>query len=799
MHEQWKMKDRLIWEIAFGDLDTIKHHVSKAELFCAQRKLTVLVYADQMPFWIKIGSRKALFAAWEVQTKGKLAMQTLDPHQRSFAGRSEARRASRAKLACAEQIDEMIRVQQAENVKSQKRDCTNVDEDKARVCFQPRQAVLNYFDSSQFPVGKILPSLLVLQAPHNRLSNIDNQGRYIKAQTFYVAGKEVKHVPTRLCSSNVVRQYVELRNKFPELFTKLVVMFSPSACVDEVIYCWDLEDLSNRFPQMLETRDLMGAPATPTSKIAKRAVSCIAAWISPGMTPCGQLTDTDLAFPAQAGARRKKTEIMSRQRDAHLSSNPSESGTYRCTAQDMMEIAIAAHDAMVRLNEVDDIVLKGLRRNGEFAWRPDLERNRLVRSDTQAWAVGKPEGSHRLRPDWFVDRYSWLDVEGRPQREQLEKMSLKKKTVEEMLHTDSPIVASEFLSDYQVTRAGQQITIPVVALDFDGADLFEQELLTDISFKTPRQRRLDRRAAFQKDVVEFKKSRRSTSKIQSIMKDLGKEWKAAVDEDLRKRTVEEVLAALLPSAGKCRSSNPLPKPSRLPGSHLRKMKALRRNQSLKGKAHFAKMLARRKAAKGSKAAKPAQAAEAPAADAPAPPAPDPLLQHHFVGQVVRVVDEQVLEAFGLTSKITAACADGKFMIKSDDDPRSFKVAEDQFEFLHLLAARLPMKRLQLNSLDRGIMLQTFPDVCNHHHAEGAWVVLRPSGPFGSIWSSIWSFSLPMELSVGGAPSEALPSLWSSIWSSKWSPMPPYGAPHGAPYAAPCGAPYGAPHGALFRF
>ena len=518
------------------------------------------------------------------------------------------------------------------------------------------------------------------------------------------------------------------------------------------------------------------------------------------MTPCGQLTDTDLAFPAQAGARRKKTEIMNRQRDAHLASNPSETGTYRCTAQDMLEIAIAAHDAMVRLNEVDDIVLKGLRRNGEFAWRPDSERNRLVRSDTQAWAVGKPEGSHRLRPDWFEDRYSWLDDQGRPQREQLELMSLKKKTVEEMLHTDSPIVASEFLSDYQVTRGGQQITIPVVSLDFEGADLFEQELLSDITFKTPRQRRLDRRAAFQKDVVEFKKQGRKTSKIQSIMKDLGKEWKAAVDEDLRKRTVEEVLAGLLPSAGKCRSSNPLPKPYQRRGMHKVKFTLVKRSQIAKAKARMMRFDQKKKAAKGSKVANPAQAAEAPAAGAPAPPAPDPLLQHHFVGKLVRVVDEEVLEAFGLTSKITAACADGKFLIKSDADPRSFKVAEDQFEFLHLLAVRIPMKRLQLTVLDRGIMLQTFPDVCNHHHAEGAWVVLRPSGPVGSIWSSIWSFPLPMELSVGGAPSEALPSLcvcftWCCIWSSMWSLIGRHGASVGASY----GAPYGAPHGALFRF
>ena len=73
---------------------------------------------------------------------------------------------------------------------------------------------------------------------------------------------------------------------------------------------------------------------------------------------------------------------------------------------------------VLRLNEEivqDDTILKGMRRNGMIAYRPDMEAGRLVRADSQAWCSGMPEGARRLKESWLARRYEWLQADHRPQ------------------------------------------------------------------------------------------------------------------------------------------------------------------------------------------------------------------------------------------------------------------------------------------------------------------------------------------------------------------------------------------------
>ena len=69
----------------------------------------------------------------------------------------------------------------------------------------------------------------------------------------------------------------------------------------------------------------------------------------------------------------------------------------------MLKLIYEAHIHTVQLNAKDTLVLAGLRRNGMLSWRPSVSQMKLVRSDSQQWAKGLPEGSHRYPAEWLKD------------------------------------------------------------------------------------------------------------------------------------------------------------------------------------------------------------------------------------------------------------------------------------------------------------------------------------------------------------------------------------------------------------
>ncbi len=58
-----------------------------------------------------------------------------------------------------------------------------------------------------------------------------------------------------------------------------------------------------------------------------------------------------------------------------------------------------------------------------------------------------------------------------------------------MAFIEPSIVDATFTKDYTIVSGGQEIVMPVTDLDFDGCELFEAELLDEMT-KTPKQRRL---------------------------------------------------------------------------------------------------------------------------------------------------------------------------------------------------------------------------------------------------------------------------------------------------------------------
>ena len=190
-----------------------------------------------------------------------------------------------------------------------------------------------------------------------------------------------------------------------------------------------------------------------------------------------------------------------------------------------------------------------------------------MRADSQSWCKNEkgeikfPQGSHRMKESWLDARYDWLDETGRPKKEDWSRCSdCSKGNVEEMAFVDPHIVDAKFTTDYKIVRGGQEITAPVIDCDFDGHELFEAELLDEMT-KTPKERRLQRRLEHAKDVeahAACKTTAVQRRRIDYAMRDLDKSWHDGMDEDLKMKTTEEIFDLLLPRSSLSKQMKPKP-------------------------------------------------------------------------------------------------------------------------------------------------------------------------------------------------------------------------------------------------
>ena len=77
---------------------------------------------------------------------------------------------------------------------------------------------------------------------------------------------------------------------------------------------------------------------------------------------------------------------------------------------------------------------------------------------------------------------------------------------EDMKEFEDIIIPDTFTKDHEVVRAGKKLTIPVLDLDADQEALFDAELLSGV-LKTPKQRRLESRESFNRELEEMELKR----------------------------------------------------------------------------------------------------------------------------------------------------------------------------------------------------------------------------------------------------------------------------------------------------
>ena len=211
-----------------------------------------------------------------------------------------------------------------------------------------------------------------------------------------------------------MKSWWQCRKAHPELFEKIIVWQQPAATMDEVLNVWQIQDMMGRVPQGVWQPDLLAAAMTPTSKLAMKIGQFLPAWIGGGLTPVCQLTDIDIAFILKAFARKAKDELLLEKKLA--AKQQKQLMSLSCAPFEIMTIASKAHKAVEVRNAETQLVLAGLRRNGQLGYRPNLAAGKLekVEMTPGTWSEVLKEGSHRYPGAWLDDRYGWLDAAGRP-------------------------------------------------------------------------------------------------------------------------------------------------------------------------------------------------------------------------------------------------------------------------------------------------------------------------------------------------------------------------------------------------
>ena len=212
-----------------------------------------------------------------------------------------------------------------------------------------------------------------------------------------------------------MQSFVDLRKEHPELFEGLKVYQQPAAFLDGVIHRWILEDQGKEFPAgSLFQRDTLATHSTVEAHEAMALIWQVQALVAGKMTPVLQLTDTDQAKAFKDCARDAKDALLFMNKERCRKAG--DRLTLKCGHKEYLWIIQEALTRLKVKTEANNTVLAGLRRNGNLAWRPNLQEGTFERADKEAWARSLPEESHRLKKSWRRDRYEWLEADGTPQK-----------------------------------------------------------------------------------------------------------------------------------------------------------------------------------------------------------------------------------------------------------------------------------------------------------------------------------------------------------------------------------------------
>ncbi len=387
----WQDFDFKMYMMCFGPLEWLEPHVFDPQSFRNNLAHTIFSWSDQIPFWIKIRTTKQLYAMWELSHKGARN----DPS--AFKG---------SENQFAQTVEGM----------NQKRGNEPDGGDRYRVTLEVQHDVLNFLNPDLEPVGRHGKALLILIGVHARLSNIGDDGKWVKDEVFEYKGKP--HLRKAGTSARgVMKSWVALRKNNPkakEMLEKIEVMQQPSGFQDAIISKWRIEQQAEEYPQGFHVRDLNASYLSGSARQAAFLSQQIAGWIAGKMTAVMQPTDTDFAFPLKGAATRSQNNL--RRELLELAREAGVKATMKCGPYEQLRIAYECTQYLEEENLKKATVLKSVVRDGFLAYRPDFEKGCLVKASEQKWFedLGVKLGNHRMKASWVEERYNFLDKAGKP-------------------------------------------------------------------------------------------------------------------------------------------------------------------------------------------------------------------------------------------------------------------------------------------------------------------------------------------------------------------------------------------------
>jgi hypothetical protein len=253
-----------------------------------------------------------------------------------------------------------------------------------------------------------------------QLSNIGNDHCYREDRTFVTAGVETHHAKGTY--TRALSKWVEMRKKAEENNNEKVLNYllqfidifqQPSGFEDAIISKWIIEIQGKHYPVSLHQRDMFTGCLTESSRGAMFLAQQFPSWIAGKMTPCCQITDSDVVFPVKAQAKIAEDNV--RREFKSIADENNDKVDWSCGPYEILRISAEAIINSKADFDGGGILSAGVR-NGQLSWRPNLLTRRLERTDKQQWCMDlknkKGEavrlGSHRIQNAWLEERHQWL-------------------------------------------------------------------------------------------------------------------------------------------------------------------------------------------------------------------------------------------------------------------------------------------------------------------------------------------------------------------------------------------------------
>ncbi len=216
----WESFDAKLEMCAFGSEELLSKFVADSESFVLHRSMTSVLFADQIPVWIRLGSERAVY------TEAECAR---DDRKSSFRATDSATGETTVQ----------------ETPLNHFRQVADPQGDRFRITYEARQVLRGYFheDFNSKPACSVYKGLVVVPGVHARLSNISAVGQWIASESFWYKGHLVERV-AGVSVGNIMSKWRQLRTEHPELTDAFTIMQQPSAYVDPVIFTWAEEELA---------------------------------------------------------------------------------------------------------------------------------------------------------------------------------------------------------------------------------------------------------------------------------------------------------------------------------------------------------------------------------------------------------------------------------------------------------------------------------------------------------------------------------------------------------------------------